>query len=80
MDVEERNFWDDYMKAYGDCIGATSTEHAPWYIVPTDDKRNARLIVSQVILETLESLDMRCPELNAAEAERLRSFRDVLLA
>jgi polyphosphate kinase 2 (PPK2 family) len=80
MDIEERNFWDDYMKAYGDCIGATSTEHAPWYIVPADDKRNARLIVSQVILETLESLDMRCPELDAAEEERIRSFRDALLA
>ncbi|MGE5168930.1 MAG: polyphosphate kinase 2 family protein, partial [Rudaea sp.] len=59
IDVEERNFWDDYMKAYGDGIGATSTEHAPWYIVPADDKRNARLIVSQVIVETLEALDMR---------------------
>jgi PPK2 family polyphosphate:nucleotide phosphotransferase len=80
MDVEERDFWDGYMEAYGDCIEATSTEHAPWYVVPADDKRNARLIVSQVIVETLEALDMRCPELGAAEAERLRSFRDVLLA
>ena len=66
------------MAAYAGCIEATSTEHAPWYIVPADDKPSARLIVSQAITETLENLDMRLPELDAAELRRMRSFRAAL--
>ena len=52
-DIEERKFWKDYMKAYEECLSATSTRDAPWYVVPADDKENARLIVSQIILDTL---------------------------
>jgi PPK2 family polyphosphate:nucleotide phosphotransferase len=77
-DVEERNYWGDYMDAYADCIGATSTRHAPWYVVPADDKHAARLIVSQVISETLEKLDMRYPELDEDEERQLQSFRAAL--
>ena len=77
-DIEERNYWSSYMKAYGDCIEATSTQHAPWYVVPADDKQNARLIVSQVINDALDDLDMRFPVLDDAEEERLRSFRSAL--
>ena len=61
-DITERGFWKDYMKAYEECLSATSTEHAPWYVVPADDKENARLIVSQIVLDTLDDLKMAYPE------------------
>ena len=77
-DIEERNHWRDYMDAYSRCIEATSMRDAPWYIVPADDKPTARLIVSQVIAETLEALDMHYPELDADEARNLASFRAAL--
>ncbi len=54
-DIEERKFWKDYMKAYEECLGATSTRDAPWYVVPADDKENARLIVSRIVLDTFEA-------------------------
>jgi hypothetical protein len=59
------------MRAYEDCLEATSTDQAPWYAVPADDKPNARLIVSQVVLETMQSLKMRYPSPDAA---RLKDF------
>jgi len=77
-DVDERKCWDDYMKAYGDAIGATSMPHAPWYVIPADDKPNARLIVSQIVAETLESLDMRYPRLDDKLASDLKSIRAAL--
>lgn len=61
-DIEERKFWKHYIKAYEQCLAATSTKAAPWYVVPADDKQNARLIVSQIILDTLEGLDMSYPK------------------
>ena len=61
-DIEERKFWKQYMKAYEACLSATSTSDAPWYVVPADDKENARLIVSQIILDTLEALKMTYPK------------------
>src|SRR5271170_4649166 len=57
-DVEERKFWKDYMNAYEECLGATSTSDAPWYVVPADDKENARLIVSQIVLDAFEGLKL----------------------
>jgi PPK2 family polyphosphate:nucleotide phosphotransferase len=73
-DIEERNFWKQYMKAYEDCLSATSTRQAPWYVVPADDKENARLIVSQIVLDTLEGLKMTYPKTGAARQVRaLRS-------
>jgi hypothetical protein len=63
------------MKAYEECLGATSTRDAPWYIVPADDKENARLIVSQIILDTLEGLDMTYPRLTAERRRELQSIR-----
>ena len=77
-DVDERKCWDDYMKAYGDAIGATSVPHAPWYVIPADDKPNARLIVSQIVAEALESLDMRYPRLDDKLASELKSIRSAL--
>jgi PPK2 family polyphosphate:nucleotide phosphotransferase len=77
-DIDERGFWPAYMDAYESCLGATSTANAPWYVVPADDKRNARLIVSQVIVETLEKLGMEYPRLDAAEHQKLLSVRAAL--
>ena len=64
-DVEERAFWDDYQRVYQDAITATSTEHAPWYVVPADRKWYRNLAVSSLLVETLESLDMSYPEAEA---------------
>ena len=61
-DLKERGYWDDYQRAYEDAIAATTTEAAPWYVVPADDKKNARLIVSEVLRSTLASLPLRYPE------------------
>ncbi|WP_022981871.1 ADP-polyphosphate phosphotransferase [Ideonella sp. B508-1] len=73
-DIEERERWDDYQRAYEDALSATSTAHAPWYVVPADDKQNARLIVSQVIVETLDTLDMHYPA-STLSAEQLQDVR-----
>lgn len=76
-DLDERAHWDDYMDAYADCITATSTREAPWYIVPADDKENARLIISRVVVETLKSLDMSFPP-PSFTAKELKAFRKLL--
>lgn len=77
-DIQERKYWPDYMKAYEKCLSATSTERAPWYIVPADDKKNARLIVSQVILETMKGLKMKYPETSEARRQELLAIRKEL--
>ena len=61
-DLDERRRWDDYQAAYEEAIAATSTEHAPWYVVPADRNWYRDLVVSEVLVETLESLDIRLPE------------------
>jgi PPK2 family polyphosphate:nucleotide phosphotransferase len=78
-DIEERKYWKDYMQAYEDCLSATSTNLAPWYVVPADDKKNARLIISNVILETLRSLDMRYPQPTKAHRKELQLIRKGLV-
>ena len=78
-DVEERKFWKHYMKAYEQCLGATSTEHSPWYVVPADDKENARLIVSQIVLDTFEGLKMTYPRTSAKRRRELLAIRKRLL-
>jgi PPK2 family polyphosphate:nucleotide phosphotransferase len=61
-DNHERKYWKHYMEAYEDCLNATSTRHAPWYAVPADDKDNARLIVSRIVLDALQDLKMAYPK------------------
>jgi PPK2 family polyphosphate:nucleotide phosphotransferase len=78
-DVEERKFWKRYMSAYEDCLSATSTREAPWYVVPADDKENARLIVSQIILDTLNGLEMTYPEVSPERRQELESIRERLI-
>ncbi len=78
-DIEERRFWKDYMKAYENCLGHTSTDDAPWYVVPADDKQNARLIVSRIVLDTLEALDLAYPATSEERRAELLSIREKLL-
>jgi PPK2 family polyphosphate:nucleotide phosphotransferase len=77
-DIEERKFWKRYMKAYEQCLGATSTSAAPWYVVPADDKENARLIVSQIVLDTLEELKMAYPKTTEVRRKELLAIREQL--
>ena len=77
-DIEERKFWRQYAKAYEQCLSATSTRQAPWYVVPADDKENARLIVSRIVLDTLEELQMTYPKTNAKRRRELLSIRKQL--
>jgi len=77
-DIEERKFWAQYMRAYEQCLGATSTDAAPWYIVPADDKENARLVVSQIVLDTLEGLKLRYPPTTEARRRELAAIRSQL--
>jgi PPK2 family polyphosphate:nucleotide phosphotransferase len=74
-DVEERKSWKHYMKAYEECLGATSTRHAPWYVVPADDKENARLIVSRIVVDMLEELKMSFPKMTAERRQELLTIR-----
>jgi polyphosphate kinase 2 (PPK2 family) len=77
-DIAERGFWKQYMNAYEKCLGATSTGHAPWYVVPADDKENARLIVSRIVLDTFEELKMAYPKTSAKRRRELLSIRKQL--
>ena len=77
-DIAERKFWKHYMKAYEECLSATSTREAPWYVVPADDKMNARLIVSQIILDTLEGLEMSYPKTTDERHQELLEIRKQL--
>src|SRR5271169_4922818 len=77
-DVEERKFWKRYMSAFEECLTATSTREAPWYVVPADEKENARLIVSQIVLDTLEEFKMTYPKTSAKRRRELLSIRKQL--
>ena len=78
-DIRERSFWDQYMRAYQECISATSTREVPWYIVPADDKENARLIISEIILEMFRSLKLAYPKPSPEQREELKSIRKQLV-
>ncbi|HUZ73065.1 MAG TPA: ADP-polyphosphate phosphotransferase [Stellaceae bacterium] len=74
-DIEERKFWKHYMTAFEECLHATSTSDAPWYVIPADDKENARLIVSQIVLDTFEGLKMSYPKTSAKRRQELLAIR-----
>jgi PPK2 family polyphosphate:nucleotide phosphotransferase len=78
-DIHERKYWKHYMEAYEDCLNATSTHHAPWYVVPADDKENARLIVSQIVLDAFEGLKMAYPKTTAERHAELLAIRQQLV-
>ena len=77
-DIHERKYWKHYMDAYEDCLSATSTHHAPWYAVPADDKQNARLIVSQIVVDALDELKMSYPETTPKRKRELLAIRKEL--
>ena len=77
-DIEERKFWKDYMHAYEKALSATSTQRAPWYVVPADDKLNARLIVSRILLDTFAELKLKYPSITAVRRRELRALRKKL--
>ncbi len=77
-DIKERGFWKEYMKAYEECLSATSTDEAPWYVIPADNKGDARLLISKVILETLEGLKMSHPKAGPERKKDLRLIRKML--
>jgi len=77
-DLEERDRWGKYMSAYEECLTATSTHYAPWYVVPADDKRNARLIISQAIVDHLSALHPEYPAVTGSRKKELGTFRRLL--
>ena len=77
-DVKERDRWKDYMDAYEACLGATSTDRAPWYVVPADDKANARLIIAEILVETLKDLDLKYPATSPERRKELLAMRRLL--
>jgi PPK2 family polyphosphate:nucleotide phosphotransferase len=77
-DIRERNFWKDYREAYEECLHATTTHDAPWYVVPADDKENARLIVSRIVLDALNRLPMAYPKTTPKRRRELKSIRKQL--
>lgn len=77
-DIKEREHWDDYMRAYELCLSATSSEESPWFVIPADDKKNARLIVSQIVVDTLQDFSMSYPKVSAARRRELLKLRKQL--
>jgi PPK2 family polyphosphate:nucleotide phosphotransferase len=78
-DIKERQYWNDYKKAYEDCLQATSTRHAPWYVVPADDKENARLIVARILLDALQDLKLTHPKTTPKRRAELLAIRKQLV-
>jgi len=79
-DASERDFWDDYMKAYEEMIQETATKHAPWYVVPADNKWFTRVIVASAVIETLTSLDLAYPEVDQSKLKELAAAKKKLLS
>ena len=77
-DIQEREYWDDYMAAYQDMIAHTSTKHAPWYVVPADNKWFTRVVVAAAIVATLEELDLAYPTMDATKRKQLQAARTIL--
>jgi PPK2 family polyphosphate:nucleotide phosphotransferase len=77
-DLHERRYWKQYMEAYEECLSATSTQEAPWHVVPADDKENARLIVSRILLDALKGLDLSYPKPDAKRLRELKAIRKEL--
>ena len=77
-DIQERRFWKQYRNAYEDCLSATSTRRAPWHVIPADDKRNARLIISATVVAALRGLDMSYPQPTAESRRKLAVIRKLL--
>jgi len=78
-DIHERKYWKQYAQAFEECLNATSTEASPWFVVPADDKENARLIVSRIVMDALIDLKMSYPKTTAKRKSELQAIRKLLL-
>ncbi len=78
-DFAERDYWDDYMKAYEEMVVNTATRHAPWYVVPADNKWYTRVVVAAALVETLEDLNLNYPKVNAAKRKELKAAKAILV-
>gem|GEM_PF-16204 len=78
-DIQERKYWDEYRKAYEECLSETSSKHAPWHVVPADDKKNARLIVSSLVLQAMEEMQLSYPKADAKQKRDLEMIRKELM-
>ncbi|PIP77923.1 MAG: polyphosphate--nucleotide phosphotransferase [Ignavibacteria bacterium CG22_combo_CG10-13_8_21_14_all_37_15] len=79
-DLKERGLWDEYQKVYEETIAGTAAKGAPWYIIPADKKWFARLVVSEVIVETLEKLNLEYPKLSEEQIQNLTKYKEILLS
>lgn len=77
-DIKERGYWNDYMQAFEECINATSTSWAPWFVIPADDKWKMRALVSMIITEKIQSLDLEYPEVSDEKREHLKQIKEKL--
>lgn len=77
-DIEERGYWDQYIDAYEKCLASTSTKNSPWYVIPADDKKNARLIISSIIVEVMNDLKLQYPKSTPHHRKELESIRNEL--
>ena len=77
-DVRERGFWSDYMQAFEEAIRATAAKHAPWFVVPADNKWFTRLVVAAAVVEAMENLDLAYPKVDAAKEKELAGARAAL--
>ena len=77
-DAKEREFWDDYMKAYQDTLNHTSTPWAPWHIIPADHKWFTRLAVADIIYAKLKELDLKYPKVTEEQKHELRTIKELL--
>jgi PPK2 family polyphosphate:nucleotide phosphotransferase len=75
-DINERGYWKEYMEAYEDCLNSTTSNYAPWYVVPADDKENAQLIISRILLDTLSMLKMSYPKTGPKRRKELKLMRN----
>jgi PPK2 family polyphosphate:nucleotide phosphotransferase len=78
-DIKERGFWDDYQKVYEDAISETTTKYSPWYVVPANKKWYARLVVSEIIVQTMEHLELKYPEISVEQTKLLEDYRQKLV-
>ena len=78
-DIHERKYWKQYAEAFEECLNATSTQASPWFVVPADDKENARLIVSRIVMDALQDLKMSYPKTTAKRKAELQAIRKLLL-
>ena len=78
-DIHERKYWKQYAEAFEECLNATSTQASPWFVVPADDKENARLIVSRIVMDALRDLKMSYPKTTAKRKAELQAIRKLLV-